>query len=85
MVVENVWRIRGVREKFWCARFAVTKVAFFTRLGQLGGVWGGLAPPTLLQTVGVYRGGGQLTFGTRAVAGNFLVTNERPLRMLVFI
>jgi hypothetical protein len=28
-VVENVWRIRGVREKFWCARMAVTKVAFF--------------------------------------------------------
>ena len=35
MVVKNVWRMRGVRGKFWCARRAVTKVAFYRRLGHL--------------------------------------------------
>ena len=33
-MVENVWRIRGVQGKFWCARTAVTKVAFFRCSGH---------------------------------------------------
>ena len=84
-MVENVWRIRGVREKFWCARMAVTKVAFFGLLGHGRGVRGGLAPPASLQTLEDYRGGYKTTSGARAALGKNVGGHERPLRMPIFI